>query len=188
MKRGGSFSLKRSGAGGFTLLELIIVMVIIGIASALVVPRLVGGMGSLDVRGASGKVAAALRYARSQAVSQKVQYTAVFDLEHKRLTIMSTSEAAGGGNEDGAEGERESGGVQGKIYDLPGRVSFERIPAENEDKSDEAIDAGIFRIGFYPSGGSDGGGIALVNERSKRYTVQVDIITGVVKVVRGGDE
>jgi len=188
MKRGGLFSLKRSGAKGFTLLELIIVLIIIGIASALVVPRLVGGMGSLDVRTAAGKVAASLRYARSQAVSQKINYTAIFDLAHKRLTIIPFSKSAGGGDEDGAEVGEKSAGIQGKTYDLPGRVFFERVPEGNEYMSDEEIDAEIFRIGFYPSGGSDGGEIALVNERSRRYTVRVDIITGTVKVARGGDK
>ena len=188
MKRGNLFSLKRTRAGGFTLLELIIVLIIIGIASALVVPRLVGGMGSLDVRTASGKVAASLRYARSQAVSQKINYTAVFDLERKRLTIIPSSESAGEGDEDGAEVGKESAGIQGKTYDLPGRVFFERVSEGNEYMSDEEIDAEIFRIGFYPSGGSDGGEIALVNERGKRYTVRVDIITGTVKVARGGNE
>lgn len=188
MKRGSLLSLKRTGAGGFTLLELIIVLIIIGIASALVVPRLVGGMGSLDVRTASGKVAASLRYARSQAVSQKIDYTAVFDLEHNRLTIMTSSESAGEGDEDGAEVGKKSAGIQGKTYDLPGRVFFERTPAGDEYMSDEEIGTEIFRIGFYPSGGSDGGEIALVNERGRRYTVRVDIITGVVKVARGGNE
>ena len=51
---------------GFTLLELIIVLIIIGVASALVVPRLVGSTGNLDVRTAAGKVAAFLRYAGSR--------------------------------------------------------------------------------------------------------------------------
>ncbi|MEA3486163.1 MAG: prepilin-type N-terminal cleavage/methylation domain-containing protein [Thermodesulfobacteriota bacterium] len=188
MKRGGSFPLKRSGAGGFTLLELIIVLMIIGIASALVVPRLVGGMGSLDVRTASGKVAASLRYARSQAVSQKINYTAVFDLQRKRLTIMPSSESAGEWDDDGADVEKKSAGIQGKTYDLPGRVAFERVPEGDVYMGDEEIDAGIFRIGFYPSGGSDGGEIALANERGRRYTVRVDIITGTVKVARGGSE
>ena len=188
MKGGGLFFLKRAGTGGFTLLELIVVLIIIGIASALVVPRLVGGMGSLDVRAASGKVAASLRYARSQAISQKIHYTAVFDLEHNRLTIMSSNEGAGEKNEDGAGVGRESAGIQEKTYDLPERVSFERAPAGDEYTRDEEIEAGIFRIVFYPSGGSDGGEIVLANERGKRYTLHVDIITGAVKVARGEDE
>lgn len=180
--------MKRRDTGGFTLLELIIVLIIIGIASALVVPRLVGGMGSLDVKAASGKVAASLRYARSQAVSQKVQYTAVFDLEHNRLTIMSSHEGTDEKEERDARREEEPAGMQEKTYHLPERVFFERVPVGDEYVKDEEIDAGILRIVFYPSGGSDGGGIALANDRGRRYSVRVDIITGSVKVARGGSE
>lgn len=186
MKGGGSFPLKRPDTGGFTLLELIVVLVIIGIASALVVPRLVGGMGSLDVKAASGKVAASLRYARSQAVSQKVQYAAVFDLEHNRLTITPSSEGIDGKEEDAAGSGEES--VPKKTYDLPERVFFERVPVGDEYVKDEETDAGISRIVFYSSGSSDGGGIALANDRGRRYIVRVDIITGSVEMARGGSE
>jgi len=188
MKENGSFPLKRRDTGGFTLLELIVVLIIIGVASALVVPRLVGGMGSLDVKAASGKVASSLRYARSQAVSQKVQYAAVFDLEHNRLTIMSPSEGTDEKEEDDAGSSEEPQCMQGKTYDLPERVLFERVSAGNEYVKEEKSEAGISRIVFYPSGGSDGGEIALANDHGRRYIVRVDIITGSVEVARGGSE
>ncbi|MDD5722758.1 MAG: GspH/FimT family pseudopilin [Syntrophales bacterium] len=188
MKGGVLLPLKRCDTGGFTLLELIVVLIIIGIASALVVPRIVGGMGSLDVKAASGKVAASLRYARSQAVSRKVQYAAVFDLEHNRLTIVSSGEGADEKDEDDAESGETPGELQEKTYDLPERVFFERMPVEDEYVKDEEIDAESFRIVFYPSGGSDGGGIVLANDRGRRFIVRVDIITGSVEVARGGNE
>jgi general secretion pathway protein H len=183
-ERGDVFLLKHRMTDGFTLLELIIVLIIIGISSALVVPRFIGGMGGLDLKTASGKVAASLRYARSQAVSQKAAYTAVFDLEHNRLKIIS--EGAGETEAiDPADGE-ERPKFREERYDLPEGIFFERVD-EGENAYGED-DPDTFTIGFYPSGASDGGTIAVVDERKRGYIVTIDVITGSVKLARGEDE
>ncbi len=164
-------------------MELVIVLIIIGISSALVVPRFIGGMGGVDLKTASGQVAASLRYARSQAVSQKVPYAAVFDLEKNRLTIMSQRT---GETEDSDESSEEgSASAGGKRYDLPDGIVFMKVASE-EESVDE--DAEGFTIGFYPSGGSDGGAVAVTNQRGGRYIVVVDVITGSVRLTRGEDE
>ena len=176
--------MKQRRADGFTLLELIIVLIIIGISSALVVPRFIGGMGGLDLKAASGKVAASLRYARSQAVAQKTSYTAVFDLEQNRLTIRSENggETEGDDTVDGGteENSRE------KRYDLPEGIFFRRVAEEGDRYVED--DTERFAIGFYPSGASDGGEIVIINDRERRYIVAIDVITGSVKLKRGEDE
>lgn len=178
--------MRRRKSGGFTLLELIVVLIIIGISSALVVPRFLGGMESLDVRAASGKVAASLRYARSQAVSQRVPYTAIFNLEQDRLTIISSrvDEAEKGDATD----EGEAAGRPGGRYDLPEGIFFKRVEAGDAYSKGGEDNEESFRIVFYPSGSSDGGEIAVANNRGRRYIVSIDVITGSVELTRGGDE
>ncbi len=72
---------------GFTLLELIVVLIIISLMSAVVVPRLVGPMSNLDLKTASKNISSSLRYVRSHAASEKTTYVALFDFDKNRLVI-----------------------------------------------------------------------------------------------------
>jgi general secretion pathway protein H len=82
------FFLQRRNAG-FTLLELIVVLMIIGLMSTLVVPKLVGPLADLNLKTASQKISASLRYARSQAASEKATYVALFDFDKNRLVVIN---------------------------------------------------------------------------------------------------
>jgi prepilin-type N-terminal cleavage/methylation domain-containing protein len=62
---------------GFTLVELMIVMVILGIAAAIVVP-MASSAGTLQVRAAGNMVAAGLEYAKSLAISRGNNYAVHF--------------------------------------------------------------------------------------------------------------
>ena len=55
---------------GFTLIELVVTMIIVGIMSFAIIPRL-SGLGSFNEVGYRDKVKAALEYARKQAMAQR---------------------------------------------------------------------------------------------------------------------
>ncbi len=55
---------------GFTIVELIAVLVIAGIVAAIAAPRFVG-VDAFDARGSYGTLASALRYAQKTAVAQR---------------------------------------------------------------------------------------------------------------------
>jgi prepilin-type N-terminal cleavage/methylation domain-containing protein len=65
-------------SGGFTIMEIIIVVVIIGIAAMLAVPMM-SSASSLQIRSAANMVAADLEYARSMAISRGQYFYVVFD-------------------------------------------------------------------------------------------------------------
>lgn len=159
------FNLKN----GFTLLELMVVMALISMISVLVVPRLAGSLGKMNAETAARKIAASLRYARSQAVSQKIAYVSLFDFDKNRLIVKNWQAEPGTLNPEPENRKLE------KIYDLPEGVKLAEVIAEKTD-------ADVFQVVFYPSGNSSGGEVIISDDRDRRYKIAIDFITGAVKL------
>ncbi len=157
---------------GFTLFELLVVMVIISLMSAVVIPRLAGSLNKMNSETAAKKILASLRYARSQAVSERVTYLSVFDFYRNQVVIRKW-EAGSGKLEEEAENS-----VSGKIYDLPEGVRLKKaMPGD--------IDSGLFQIAFYPGGNSSGGEIIVADGQERQYKIKIDFITGTVQLTDG---
>ena len=177
---------------GFTLLELLVVLVIISIAAAFVGPRMAGSMSTLTLKTAAKKVAASLRYARSQATSESRPYFVLFDPDKGRLTIKFGQTATKEDKEkEAAEGEQDTGTSEGmadeavkerfKVYALPEGVRFDRVVS---DKNEDILD--VFQIIFFSNGGSSGGEVLLENDRGRRYNISVDFVSGTVRLGEAG--
>jgi general secretion pathway protein H len=161
---------------GFTLLELLVVLVLISILSALVAPRVGNSIRNMTLTAAAQKMAASLRYARSRAVSEKVTYIAQLNFKKASLSILTAQESAGAnGGKLSVDGEEK--GSRPKVYDLPGGVQL----AKAKSGEDEA-DSGLFQIFFFPNGSTSGGWIVLRNDAGKRCRIGVDVITGAVRL------
>jgi general secretion pathway protein H len=187
---------KCGSTGGFTLLELIVVMVIIGLMSSLVVPKLVGPLGDLTLKTASQKISASLRYARSQAASEKATTVALFDFDKNSVTVIDPPLSPPSAQRDVPVNNREAadktpGGPAGqengrpgavRAYSLPGGVKLAKGVSREGD-----VHSGLFRVFFFSSGGSSGGEITVANDRGRQYRIRVDFITGTVQLseVRG---
>src|SRR5258705_9985342 len=60
----------RRRPAGFTLLEMVVVLLIIGIGTMLVVPMVEGGFDSREVRRAARQIASTMHYCRGEAVAR----------------------------------------------------------------------------------------------------------------------
>ncbi|NOZ68967.1 MAG: prepilin-type N-terminal cleavage/methylation domain-containing protein [Deferribacteres bacterium] len=154
-------SIPGSPADGFTLLEVIIVLIIIGIASGLVGILISRDRGSTELRTFTKDISAVLRYARSQAVSEKKTYCFVID--------------------------REDDGYMYRLYAASGTGEETRpllskpVPEELEVVMD-GNDAATLSVEFFPLGNSSGGAIEIRNRKGAGFLILVNRITGKLKI------
>jgi len=142
------------GARGVTLLELMIVLVIIAIVSAVAIP-IVSSSSNAEMRSAARQLASGLRLARSEAVSQRRETFLVIDLAGRRFKV-----------------DRDA-----KEYPLPRNVELKLFTAQKD-----LVDDKVGSIRFYPDGGSNGGRITL-GSGDRKYEVDVDWLTGRVAIL-----
>lgn len=147
--------LERMNVRGFTLIEILVVLVLAALLLAAVPPRFVGVVSTTEVRGAARQLAAGLRYARSRSIVSKQETAMVLDVEQGLYYIQ---------------------GIQ-RDYQLPEQLELTLVTARSEisDKTQGAIR-------FFPDGSSTGGRITLANEKY-HYIVNVDWLTGRVSVI-----
>ncbi|MPV85727.1 GspH/FimT family pseudopilin [Ostreibacterium oceani] len=142
---------------GFTLLEILIVLAIIGALSALVVPAIMAGRNHYLLAEETRTVAGVLRYTRSLAMTSQSERVVVFDMVNKTVT---------------APGERQNA--------IDGSIALDVLTAESEVEGDRA------GIRFYPDGASSGGRVTLVLGEDKR-AVDVVWMTGQVNILEEFD-
>ena len=139
---------------GFTLLELLVVLVILALVAAFVLPSL-GGGSSTELKAATRTLAAGLRQARSRAVNQNRAVAFTIDVKKREFVLP---------------GEQ-------RTRKLPEQLQLALFTARSELETDER---GAIR--FFPDGSSTGGRITLSHER-RQYLVDVDWLTGKVSVI-----
>lgn len=162
---------------GFSLIELLVVLVLISVFSAFVGVNVAGSLGNMGLKTASKKVAASLRYARSRAITESIPYVALLDLNQNRMTIKPELSSA---SSEKTPGDSPSNLTKSgdKRYDLPEDVKFKNALTFDGAESDSRF----FAVVFMPNGCSSGGTIYLENNRERGSAVKIDFITGTVRV------
>jgi general secretion pathway protein H len=153
------FTYGNSRRAGFTLIEIVIVLFIIGIASGLVGIAMTRSSGSLEIRKYTKEISSVLRHARTRAVSEKKIYCFVIDRDEHAFRLYS---------ED----------TDYKNIDL---VMDKPIP-EGLEMALQGSDEDSSHIEFLPRGSSTGGIIEIVKENGDGYFIIVNRITGKVDV------
>jgi general secretion pathway protein H len=144
-------------ARGFTLIELMLVLMLMGIASVIVLPNIEKGMQDREVRRSALGLAAAARNLRSRALDEGMPQLLILDLEQNNYRA-----------------------ARGAEVHLPPNVKFSAIVGG------EIIDREARQFVFFPNGSSHGGAIALSGGHGISYAIHLEPLTGKIQVVPGG--
>jgi len=72
---------------GFTLIEIVLILAIIGVVSAITLPNLVKSIRGNRLRTASRSIVMAGRYARSMAVLKQTEMALMFNLDSAKISV-----------------------------------------------------------------------------------------------------
>ncbi|MEO7935010.1 MAG: GspH/FimT family pseudopilin [Dokdonella sp.] len=144
---------------GFTLVEMIVVIVLIGIVASVVTFSFARSLAGARIQAAGNDLVAGLRYTRGQAIVKGEQKVLMLDLE------KNTWQAPGK-----------------DVKELPKGMILRLTTARQELTSDKAGG-----IRFFPDGASTGGNIAIVlGERE--WKINVGWLTGEVTLDKPDNE
>jgi general secretion pathway protein H len=146
---------ERAGQRGFTLLELLVVLVLAVVLVTLVPPLLSGMSGATELRAAARQLAAGLRLARNEAVTGQREAVLTLDLAQHRFAVTGDP----------------------REIALPDSVALHLYTAQSE-----LLDQTTGNVRFFPDGSSTGGAIT-VSGPKLAYRVNVDWLTGGIAIV-----
>ena len=144
-------------ASGFTLLEIMVVMVIAGLMIALVPPLFSSAVSGTKLKGSARDLAIVLRETRSKAIIHNTEQLVHLDLEEPRYRV---------GN--------------GKIQALPENVDMavEVVTGARIEETAKHV------LRFFPDGSSSGELITL-SGGNRAYYLQLNWLTGSITITEG---
>ena len=152
---------------GFTLIELTVVVVLIGIILTLTVPRFQTAIVTDDLKATTRKMVGMIKGLRDEAIREQRVYFLHFDLESNRFWIDSTGMT-----------EEERARAAEKAYTLPGRVQVLDIWSSSKGKKM----TGQTAIRFSKKGYVQPSAIHLGADDGRKFTLVLSPFLGRVEV------
>ena len=140
---------------GFTLLELLIVLMLMAIIAGFVLPIFGPGVSTTDLKRSAREVAAGLRLARGQAIAQGTEATLELDVAARTFRVPPDP----------------------RLHTMPSGIELKLFTAQRDLVSDQ-----VGAVRFFPDGGSNGGRITLA-AGERKYDVDIDWLTGRVAIL-----
>jgi general secretion pathway protein H len=146
---------KSRGNAGFSLLELIVVLILIGAAAAMVAPSFTGSIKSIELETSARDVITLMKHARSEAIGGQKVFRVVLQGEGEKYYYYLA-------NDFGEE--------------------ISRVPLPSEIRWGAEEQEFPLVVSFYPNGRSSGARFSVRN-RQREIFIDLDRITGFAKVV-----
>jgi prepilin-type N-terminal cleavage/methylation domain-containing protein len=165
---------------GFTLIEIILVVLIIGLTTAFAIPSFVRSYQGAKLRTSARSVVMAHRYARSVAVLQQKRVQIYFYLDQGKIEVVSLApDEPASQPSPFPDEEAESLAVREEL-----RKSLEDgvriLEFELEKEGQENQDSSW--VNYHPNGMSDEYAIRLIDGQDKTLMIRIDPLSGKAKV------
>lgn len=185
----------RARTSGFTLMELLLVVVIMLLAAGLAIPSFVRSYRGAKLRTSARAIVMSHRYARAMAVLKQAQVATLFDKTRSQIEIVTTGGAGQDDRDKFLDGRAERTGVESidekaEAGAPPGPVSSELVRPladgvhivsfESEGRVHEYKN--VYWVNYYANGMCDPYTIGVEDEYHKSATIEVDPLSGKAKV------
>jgi len=147
---------------GFTLLELLVVVLVVALVLAVSYPSLSRGSQSLHLRATGRDILNSFRYAREKAVTEQTGMMVTLDREKQELVL---SDLLGDGM---------------RSYTLPREVKIQRMALAGAE-----VVRGPLVVRFLPNGGADSAEVLLQSESGAMLRIVSDPISGGARIESG---
>jgi prepilin-type N-terminal cleavage/methylation domain-containing protein len=169
---------RRPAQPGYTLIEVLITVTVIGIASAIVVPAMMRG-GELGLQAASRMVIADLLFAQNDAIAYQSPRRVVFDIDGNAYRLESGVVAADGTIAWSLLHAPWQGGSGGNyVVDFDTDRRFEGVVLIEADFDDAPS------VAYDELGGPSAGGFVRLRFDDQTYRIDLATFTGRVSVER----
>ena len=190
--------MKRKSA--FTLIEMLLVIIIIGIITAIAVPQFAKSMKGNRLRAAARSVIGAGRYARSMAVIHQRPMVIIFDLENASLVVEQDTHISQSDVDDADDGEEDPDsalddafemederqpvgagagvGVEDSLERILDHISISYVEVDGEDSYGD----GLCRVVYESNGRCIPYEVRLVDADERAVIIKVDALASAIIV------
>jgi type II secretion system protein H len=192
----------RSRRRGFTLIEILIVVIIAGLMAAIAMPGFTRAMKGAQLRSAARTLSMAHKFARNTAVLRQTPMALLVDTEARAIEVLSlhsrNSKFARGGflddraeraatpvDEEGQpapEAPAEKPQIESEFQRTYGaEVSLDAFETADGREAEEL--KGVYWVNYQPNGMCDGFRIRLVDANGQKVTITAEGISGAAEVM-----
>lgn len=161
--------LEKNFLTGFTLIEILLVVLLLGVVAGLAIPNFSQLYSNLQLSETTKNVAFLMRYAQGRAIIKKKLHRFEFDTVKNQCWLMQEADANAEKRDEGVDFQPISGKM-GQSLSLPEGITLE---------TDKPL------ILFYPDGKIDKARLYLHDSRNRYFTVSTQDQFGYVQIFEG---